>query len=283
MTEGSDEAVERVLAGLREVEAPAGMERRVLEALGERALVQAPLGWRRFRPLWLMTPMRPVVMRSVACGSALAGLVVVGMVIHSLSVVRRSGHASGNGYGHGAAQSQMGSASAARLAPATSEVAGRGVQLVPHEPRVANVEAMRRSDAGATNAQIGEVGRDVNSAELRRMLAVSYPAPPMPLTEQERLLLRIAHGSDPVELAVLEPMLRPVQDAEEKREFQRFFGQSTKQAATEQAGLPATGQVAPELSTPEQGAAGQMTTEQVPEQLAIEQQRSKQLTTGDDK
>ncbi len=50
----SDEAIERVLAGLRDVEAPAGMERRILDGLEERAarrawgglaLVWAGLAW----------------------------------------------------------------------------------------------------------------------------------------------------------------------------------------------------------------------------------------------
>jgi hypothetical protein len=64
------------------------------------------------------------------------------------------------------------------------------------------------------------------------MHGASYPAPPMPLTEQEKLLLRIAHKSDPVELAMLDPVVRAARDAEEKAEVKNFFeppttGQST--------------------------------------------------------
>jgi hypothetical protein len=46
----------------------------------------------------------------------------------------------------------------------------------------------------------------------------------MPLTEQERLLLQIAHRGDSVELAMLNPVHRAERFAEEKAEVSRFFG-----------------------------------------------------------
>jgi hypothetical protein len=96
------------------------------------------------------------------------------------------------------------------------------------------------------------------------MLAASHPAPPMPLTEQERLLLRIAHRGDPVELAMLDPMRRAARDVEEQTEFQRFFKPRTTeqptadQPTTEQ---PAVGQPATPQSTTEQLTPAQPTTE----------------------
>jgi septal ring-binding cell division protein DamX len=72
----------------------------------------------------------------------------------------------------------------------------------------------------------------------------------MPLTEQEKLLLRFVHKDAPVELAMLGPKARALQELEDKAEFQRFFGQSMKQAV-------------PEQSVVEQGVPGQSTTEQV--------------------
>jgi len=41
------------------------------------------------------------------------------------------------------------------------------------------------------------------------MSSGNHPAPPMPLTEQEKLLLRIAHKGDPEELAMLNPEYVP--------------------------------------------------------------------------
>ncbi len=92
------------------------------------------------------------------------------------------------------------------------------------------------------------------------MRAASFPAPPMPLTEQEKLLLRLRHKNDPVELAMLDPKLRELQDAQEKAEFQRFFPQPVlKQPADEEKAQPAQivteqsrpGRAAPEQSQPE--------------------------------
>jgi hypothetical protein len=59
------------------------------------------------------------------------------------------------------------------------------------------------------------------------MHAASFPAPPMPLTEQEKLLLRIVHRGDPVEMAMLDPAVRAARDAEEKADVARFFERPT--------------------------------------------------------
>jgi hypothetical protein len=80
----------------------------------------------------------------------------------------------------------------------------------------------------------------------------------MPLTEQERLLLRLVHKDDPVELAMLDSKVRDLQELEDKAEFQRFFGQSTKQASPEQ---PMTEQAMPEQSTTEEATPGKTGTE----------------------
>jgi hypothetical protein len=95
----------------------------------------------------------------------------------------------------------------------------------------------------------------------------------MPLTEQEKLLLRLVHKDDPVELAMLDPRVRALEDSEDKAEFQRFFGQSAKQPASEPS---MTEQAAPQQSTTEpateQGAPAQPGTEgSTPEQSVPEQ------------
>jgi hypothetical protein len=97
----------------------------------------------------------------------------------------------------------------------------------------------------------------------------------MPLTEQEKLLLRLVHKDDPVELAMLDSKLRALEDLKDKAEFQSFFGQSTKQSAPEQS---MTEQVAPGQSTTEQAAPGQTRDQQVPEQPVPEQPAQPQST-----
>jgi hypothetical protein len=70
---------------------------------------------------------------------------------------------------------------------------------------------------------------------------VSFPAPEAPLTEQERLLLRMVHG-DPVEVAMLNPQELAREEAAEAEEFQRFFPPK-----------PPAPNVVPEDSTKEKG------------------------------
>jgi hypothetical protein len=55
--------------------------------------------------------------------------------------------------------------------------------------------------------------------------AMDQPAPPLPLTEQERLLTRVALGRqpEPVEVAGLSAEARAKLAAQEKDEFEAFF------------------------------------------------------------
>jgi hypothetical protein len=61
----------------------------------------------------------------------------------------------------------------------------------------------------------------------------SYPAPPMPLTEQERLLLRLAHRHDVQSVAILNPDLQAAESAEAAKQFQQFFGIDAKEMRNE--------------------------------------------------
>jgi hypothetical protein len=55
------------------------------------------------------------------------------------------------------------------------------------------------------------------------MQAASFPAPPLPLTEQEKLLLRVAHRGNPENMAILNPEVQAVISAKATQEFQQFF------------------------------------------------------------
>jgi len=256
----SEEAIEKVLAGLRDAEAPAGMERRILDQLEERAAVRSRSGWRRLLPLWLVASTRPVAVGSLVCGVALAGIFAVALAIPA---IRRLGHAP--------TQARRSPAPVGSLALGASQVAAKSAEPVSSRSGVRSLE--KKTAEGKTNAGSAEAVLDRDAVALEEMHAPSRPAPPMPLTEQERLLLRLVHKDDPVELAMLEAMLdsklRALQDLKDKAEFQRFFGDSTRQAAPEQS---VTEQAVPQQSTTEQVVPGQSTTEQAgPGQPGTEQ------------
>jgi len=68
---------------------------------------------------------------------------------------------------------------------------------------------------------------------LRPPQAPGFPAPPLPLTEQEKLLLRLARRNDSQDMNLLNPDVRAQQSAEATRQFQQFFGMSTDQMRSE--------------------------------------------------
>jgi hypothetical protein len=67
-----------------------------------------------------------------------------------------------------------------------------------------------------------------DSAALTEMRAVSHPAPEAPLTQEEVLLVRLAHRAGPQELAMLDPLIRARQDTESEAEFLKFVDESIK-------------------------------------------------------
>jgi len=252
----SEEAMEKVLAGLRDAEAPAGMEFRILNALEERMAVRSRPGWRQMLPVWLVLPARPIAVGSLVCGVGLAGLLAV---VLAIPAIRRLGHAP--------AQARKSAAPAGSLPSGALE--GDAKSVLPASSRLGVRFPGERKGGGKTNAGSAEAVLDGDSVALEDLHAPSRPAPPMPLTEQERLLLRLVHKDDPVELAMLDSKVRALQDLEDRAEFQRFFRQPTKQATPEQS---VTEQTAPQQSATEQVAPGQPTTEEaMPSQPGTEQ------------
>jgi hypothetical protein len=252
----SEDAIEKVLAGLRSPDAPVGMERRILEALQDQVSARSRSGWRRL--IWLAMPARPVAGRSLACGVALAGMFAVALAIPA---IRRLGHVP--------AQSKMNPAPAASLLRATPEGVAKSAQRPLPGSSVRSMEQTNaREQTNVRRARdVRNSDRNSDSVALDEMRAASHPAPPMPLTEQERLLLRIAHRGDPVELAMLDPLRRAARDVEEQTEFQRFFKPRTIEQPTIEppaAGQPATSPSTTEQPTTAQPAAAQPATEKTP-------------------
>ena len=180
----SDKAVERVLAGLREAEAPIGMERRILGAVLDRASVKSVR-----MPLWAW---------STALACAMVACVAVSMVYRAARIP---------------VQSNLHSAPAGVMPKVALEITAKSV------PPVLAAQNMRPR----ANVKRAKVVREGDSVAFREMDTASFPAPPMPLTEQEKLLLRIAHRGDPEELAMLNNEMRAKREADGQTEFQRFF------------------------------------------------------------
>ena len=189
-----DEAIDKVLAGLRSTDAPAGMNRRILDATQARAAEASSSRWFGFKPLRFPTFSRSAAAWSLACG------IVVTAAIPSIHRLTRT--------------STQTKVNPVALAQAPREEAENAHVAPPRDaypysitmPEVRRLPVLRRQNPAA-----------------RRNLQVSFPAPPMALTGQEKLLLQIVHKGDPVEMAMLDPEKRNQQYANGKAEFQRFF------------------------------------------------------------
>ena len=68
---------------------------------------------------------------------------------------------------------------------------------------------------------------------LRPRQIPGFPAPPLPLTEQEKLLLRLARRNDSQDMNLLNPDVQAQQSAKATEQFQQFFGMSTDQMRSE--------------------------------------------------
>jgi hypothetical protein len=214
-----DEVMEKVLAGLRDVEAPVGMERRILERLENVAEMRGRPGWRQ---LWLG---HTGMTWGLGCGVVAMAI----LIALAIPAVHRRGPVAVRGNDVGA------KAVAGREAVADSARGSVGKK---------RVWGGMASVSSQTQVRVSDAQGDEDSVAMSETRAASFPAPPMPLTDEEKLLLRMVHQGDSVELAMLDPKMEALREAEEKEEFQRFFAKAAVKESEGDA-VPVSDQTAP--------------------------------------
>lgn len=75
--------------------------------------------------------------------------------------------------------------------------------------------------------------RSRSRVSLRSTQVAGFPAPPLPLTDQEKLLLGLAHRKDPGDMNLLNPEVQAQESARATQQFQQFFGMDNKQMRSE--------------------------------------------------
>ena len=182
-----DESINRVLAGLGKARIEDGFAQRITHGV-ERRVSSASAR----RPMWIW-----------ALGFATA--VAAASVIFVMAGSRQPGTHPGP------SQALVTkSAKAAFVTPAPQEEHG----VLPKQGKPVHPQALPLSAAGPRSAT------QLDPAE-----EASFPAPPEPLTEQERLLRRIAHTGDRVELAALNPEISDRLMAMDRSQVDAFFYQ----------------------------------------------------------
>ena len=188
----SEEAIELVLAGLRDAEAAPGMERRILEAVEARV------------------SKRPVANLRWAWGAAMAGMIAISLLI-AITAIQK----------HERIPTQ-----AQQRALPTAPFAGAQHALALPQGPIAPAITPARIVAHARKAP--PISAE-DALLLSEMHAHSHPAPEAPLTQEEKLLLRAIHTGDPQVMAMLNPAVRDRQEAESEAEFSRFVDPSNKE------------------------------------------------------
>jgi hypothetical protein len=212
MTNRSEEAIRRVLVGLSSCDVPIEMERRILKVIRDQASAESRSGWHWSRPIWLVNLGIPILSRR-----SLLGLVVAGMLAVALTIpfLHRAHHV-------GDAAAQFKKVAPARVGPLPTATPS----LVESSATVPPTASGSRSAGKKRERTVGLV-RHSDSLALRELHAASRPAPPLPLTQEEKMLLRLVHTVGPQELAMLNSEERARHEAEADAEFQQFFGQVT--------------------------------------------------------
>jgi hypothetical protein len=185
----SEEAIGKVLAGLRGADASPGLERRILAAVESRASARL-----------VATPRWAWSVATVGMLAVCLFFAITAIYRHELTPTQAQHH----------------------VLPAESAAGTQEASLLPQVP-IAPTSRTVRNSVPARNVQ------PISAADavlLRELRAPSHPAPEAPLTNAEKLLLRAVHTGDPQVMAMLDPEVRARQEAESEAEFRNFVEQS---------------------------------------------------------
>jgi hypothetical protein len=78
-----------------------------------------------------------------------------------------------------------------------------------------------------------EPRRSASRVLLRSTQTPGFPAPPLPLTQQEKLLLHLAHRNDAQDMNLLNADVQAQQSAKATQQFQEFFEMNAEQMRSE--------------------------------------------------
>lgn len=210
MIDSSEEAIRKVLAGLRGCDVPVEMEHRILKAVQDRASAESRSGWHWSRPLWLVNLGAPTVSGHLFFGVVVTGMLAVALTVLLFHRPLRVGDTA----------SQFKQVAPRQVGPqplATPSLVASRATVPPTASDFRSSEKKRERAVG--------VVRHSDSLALCELHAASRPAPPLPLTQEEKMLLRLIHTVGPQELAMLNSEVRAKHEAEADAEFQQFFGQ----------------------------------------------------------
>jgi len=191
-----DAAIDKPLAAIKNAAAPEGMVVRLTQRLQQQATApSAKLFW-----------------RDLFTGSALAGAWWRGAVSGAVAALLAIAAILAFHHTPTPTASANNTAPAQNPRPTATPVAESRATVCP-SPAVLRVRTSDHESAQRT--LLVEASVDTT--------APSHPAPPLPLTDQERGLVQIARTGDPKQLATINPETEAKLRAQETAEFDKFF------------------------------------------------------------
>ena len=182
----AEPTIKRLLESLRDAQPHPGIEHRILKAMQAREKAASVSLWNRLRPQTLSR---------FAIGIASALAIIGAFVAITLPPRRRAPVDTGH-----------------RVTLAVG--AKSNADAIPHQAPV----PVRRPASRILPKHAHAVTPTLN------LRSASFPAPPLPLTEQEKLLLRLTRRRNPEDTAILNPAVQAAQSAKANEQFQQFFG-----------------------------------------------------------
>lgn len=198
-----DDAVDKILAALRNAVPPEGMETRIVQRLANHAS-SVPTPARHWHAGLAGSTSTGAWWRGAIAGAAAATLAICAVLL----VQHR-----------------------ARTTPIPAQTAAGSNATTPFSPspHVTPTSQSRTIPCAHTTVFRVDTSLPVKSQEDLHAqadgesTAPSRPAPELPMTSQERSLARLAHTADPRELASLSPEIQARREAEDAAEFRKFF------------------------------------------------------------
>jgi hypothetical protein len=198
----NDNQIDRVLNALRDAVPPIGMDRRILNILEAQSSLKSVIPSEATKSRSRGTPAfstsrTPTILRWTT-GTALAAITVAALI--TLTTRRNTSPTTTvnapKTIPTRAPHQPLASATVAHLAPTTQRI------IAPAHP---------------TPPQ------HVETAQLIEDAQISHPAPPIPLTDQERLLLRYARHGRTEDLAQISNDRKAAREQQDAADFQAFF------------------------------------------------------------
>jgi cytoskeletal protein RodZ len=197
-----EEAIDKVLAALRDAPVPQHLDRRILNSIEEAHQSQRNTFFGNIIPNEAPRGRSPGIPAFPATRTALACCAVLALAALTLTHFKR------NTTPANTATSPINANSPAPLASST-------VSIPPSAPRTPQSSSAKAHGLNTPHS--------ANVTSHEDHAAISHPAPPLPLTEQERLLLRVAHRGHPNDLAQYTSERQAAQVEQEKAEYLAFF------------------------------------------------------------